>query len=190
MTARESGWTTLKDPSEWNIDQSAPYFVYVDNETANGFEFNDFPFEVIPEGQLLISDMSSNITTKPIDWTKYAAIYAGAQKNLGPSGMTLVVVREDLLGKKRADTPYMLDWELFANSPNQDFNTPATWPIYVAGLNFKHMIAEGGVPAQQAKAIARSEMLYAAIDGSDGYYVNSIDPKYRSRINVLFTIGE
>jgi phosphoserine aminotransferase len=78
FTARESGWTTLKDPSEWNIDASAPYFVYVDNETANGFEFNDFPFEVIPEGMLLISDMSSNISTKPIDWTKYAAVYAGA----------------------------------------------------------------------------------------------------------------
>jgi phosphoserine aminotransferase len=73
----------------------------VDNETANGFEFNDFPFEVIPPGMLLICDMSSNITTKPIDWSRYAVIYAGAQKNLGPSGMTIVIVREDLLGKKR-----------------------------------------------------------------------------------------
>jgi phosphoserine aminotransferase len=73
--------------------------VYVDNETANGFEFNDFPYEVIPEGMLLVSDMSSNISTKPIDWTKYAAVYAGAQKNLGPSGMTVVIVREDLIGR-------------------------------------------------------------------------------------------
>lgn len=143
---RESNWKQIQDEAEWTIDKNAPYFSYVDNETVNGFEFNDFPFEVIPEGMELVCDMSSNITTKPIDWTKYGVVYAGAQKNLGPSGMTLVVVREDLLGKKRADTPVLCDWNCFANSQTQWYNTPASWPIYVAGLNFKHMLKEGGVP--------------------------------------------
>lgn len=76
--ARASKWTNLPDPANWNIDKSAPYFVYVDNETANGFEYNNFPFEVIPEGMTLVADMSSNIATKPIDWSKYGVIYAGA----------------------------------------------------------------------------------------------------------------
>jgi len=135
----------LPDQSTWNIDSAAPYFVYVDNETANGFEFNNFPFEVIPEGMTLVADMSSNIASKPIDWSKYGVIYAGAQKNLGPSGMTIVVIREDLIGKHRADTPYMLEWKLFTDAPVGFFNTPATWPIYVAGLNFKYMLKEGGI---------------------------------------------
>jgi len=128
-----------------NIDKSAPYFVYVENETANGFEFNEFPHEVIPEGMTLVADMSSNIGSKPIDWSKYGVVYAGAQKNLGPSGMTILIVREDLIGKQRADTPMMLDWKLFADAPVKFFNTPATWPIYVAGLNFKYMLKEGGI---------------------------------------------
>lgn len=143
--ARRSSWTNLPDPSTWKIDASAPYFVYVDNETANGFEFNNFPFEVIPEGMTLVSDMSSNIASKPIDWTKYGVIYAGAQKNLGPSGMTIVIVRDDLIGRQRKDTPNMLDWELFAKSPVHFYNTPSGWPIYVAGLNFKYMLKEGGL---------------------------------------------
>lgn len=179
----------MPDKSNWKIDSSAPYFVYVDNETANGFEFNNFPFEVIPEGMTLVADMSSNIASKPIDWSKYGVVYAGAQKNLGPSGMTIVVIREDLIGKHRADTPYMLEWKLFADSPVGFFNTPATWPIYVAGLNFKYMLKEGGIEVQTEKAKVRSHMLYSYIDSSSGYYVNVVDHKYRSRMNVVFTIG-
>lgn len=97
--ARASSWKDLSDPSTWRIDKTAPYFVYVENETANGFEFNDFPFEVIPKSMTLVADMSSNIASKPIDWSKYGVVYAGAQKNLGPSGMTILVVRKDLIGK-------------------------------------------------------------------------------------------
>lgn len=187
--ARASAWRNLPDPSNWKIDPTSPYLVYVDNETANGFEYNNFPFEVIPEGMALVADMSSNIATKPIDWSKYGVVYAGAQKNLGPSGMTLVVVRDDLIGKHRKDTPYMLEWKLFADSPVQFFNTPATWPIYVAGLNFKYMLKEGGLSIQTEKAKVRSHMLYSYIDSTEGYYLNLVDKKYRSRINVVFTIG-
>jgi phosphoserine aminotransferase len=103
--------------------------------------------------------------------------------------MTFVAIREDLIGQHRSDTPYMLEWKLFADHPDGFFNTPATWPIYVAGLNIKHMLKEGGIEAQTEKAKVRSSMLYSYIDSSEGYYVNVVEKKYRSRMNAVFTIG-
>lgn len=132
--------------------------------------------------------MSSNFMSRPIDWSKFGVVYAGAQKNMGPSGATIVIVRNDLIKGHRSDTPLGCDWELQSKSQNMFFNTPSTWPIYMCGLNVAHMIKQGGIPVMQALAKERSELLYGYLDASDGYYINNVNPRYRSRINVPFRI--
>ena len=166
----------------------AKYFHYCDNETIQGFEFKDFPFDKVPEGQILVSDMSSNFMTKPVDWSKYGVVYAGAQKNVGPAGVTIVIVRTDLIAGHRSDTPLLCDWETFSKAANTFHNTPSCFPIYMCGLNLAYMIEQGGVPAMQAKAAERSSLLYDYIDTSDGYYVNNVEARYRSRINIPFRV--
>ncbi len=135
-------FNTIPDPETWVIDKEAAYFHFCDNETIHGVEFKDFPFEKV-EGLELVCDMSSNIGTRPIAWEKYGVIYAGAQKNLGPSGVCVVVVREDLIGHHRKDTPLLFDWKTFAAAPSKMHNTPSCWPIYVTGLNLAHMKVKG-----------------------------------------------
>lgn len=176
----------MPDPSTWSIDKDAAYFHYCDNETIHGVEFNDFPFDKV-EGMTLISDMSSNIGTRPIDWEKYGVVYAGAQKNLGPSGVCVVVVRDDLIGNHRPDTPVLFDWKQFRDAPNKFHNTPATWPIYVMGLNLAHM-NKHGLSYYHELANKRSATLYDYIDNSDGYYTNPVEVKYRSRTNIPFRV--
>lgn len=135
-------YATIADPSEWNIKKDAKYFHYCSNETIQGFTMHDFPYEVIPEGQILVADMSSNFCTTRINWEKYGMIYAGAQKNIGPAGVCMGFVRKDLLGKNmRKDTPMLLDWKTFANAPQTFRNTPCCWSIYMCGLNLAHMRA-------------------------------------------------
>lgn len=186
---KATAYTTVADPSEWNIDPNAKFFHYCDNETIQGIEFgDDFPFDRVPEGQTIVCDMSSNIMTKPVDWSKYGVVYAGAQKNVGPAGATIVVVRNDLIAGHRSDTPLLCDWETFSKAPNTFQNTPSCWPIYVCGLNLAYMLEQGGIPAMQAKAEQRSSMLYNYIDGSGGYFVNKVDAKYRSRVNIPFRV--
>ena len=140
----------------------------------------------------MICDMSSNITTKPIDWSKYDVVYAGAQKNLGPSGCTLVVVRNSVLDQKKQskNVPVVLDWNTYRHAPGMFHNTPACFPIYAVGLNVAHMLKVGGVPAMQKMAEERSQILYDFLDSSDGYFVNYVDKKYRSRINVPFRVRD
>lgn len=136
----------------------------------------------------VVCDMSSDIGSRKVDWTKYGMVYAGAQKNLGAAGVTVVIVREDLVGKQHKDTPFLLDWQLFDRSPNGFFNTPATYPVYVTGLNIAHMIKNGGLSHYQLLAEQRSEILYSFIDASSGFYSNPVDIKYRSKINVPIRI--
>ena len=132
--------------------------------------------------------MSSNFLTKNVDWTKYGVVYAGAQKNVGPAGLTFVIARNDLIPGHRADTPLLCDWETFSKAANTFHNTPACWPIYMCGLNLAYMKEQGGIPHLQAKAVERSSLLYNYIDGSDGYFVNNVEARYRSRINIPFRI--
>ena len=181
-----SNYNTIPDFSTWVLDKEAAYFHYCDNETIHGVEFNDFPFDKF-EGLDLVCDMSSNIGTRPIPWEKYAVVYAGAQKNLGPAGVTVVVVREDLLGHQRKDTPILFDWKAFAGAPSKQHNTPACWPIYVTGLNLAHMKAKG-LEHYQKLAHERASLLYDYIDNSEGYYSNPVDPRYRSRTNIPFRV--
>lgn len=179
----------MADPAEWPIDANAKFFHYCDNETIQGFELGDhFPFDRVPEGQHLVCDMSSNFLTKPIDWSKFGMVYAGAQKNVGPAGAVICIIRNDLIAGHRSDTPMMCDWELFSKAPNTFQNTPPCWPIYVCGLNLSYMIEQGGIPVLQERAVQRSSTLYNHIDGSDGYYVNNVEIKYRSRVNIPFRV--
>lgn len=185
---KSTGYTTVADPSEWNVAPDAKFFHYCDNETIQGFEFKEFPHDKVPEGQILVSDMSSNFMTKAIDWSKYGVVYAGAQKNVGPSGICFTIVRNDLIPGHRADTPLLCDWETFSKAANTFHNTPSCWPIYMCGLNCAYMLEQGGIPAMKAKAEERSTLLYNYIDSSEGYYTNPVDHQYRSRINVPFRV--
>ena len=179
-------FTTIPDVSTWNIDKESAYFHYCDNETIHGVEFKEFPYEAV-EGMTLVCDASSNIGTRPIDWEKYGVVYAGTQKNLGPSGVVIVVVREDLIGHQRPDTPCIFDWSIFKKAPTKLHNTPACGPIYLTGLNLAHM-NKNGLQYYQDLAERRSKLLYDTIDGSEGYFTNPVDPRYRSRTNIPFRI--
>lgn len=120
---------------------------------------------MIPQGQLVVCDMSSNFCSRPIDWQKYDVVYAGAQKNVGPAGICITVVRKTLLKNAcKKDAPLLCDWPLFDKAANTFHNTPNCWSIYMCGLNIEYMLEQGGIPAMQAKAEQRSSMLYAAID--------------------------
>jgi len=152
-------------------------------------ESTHFPFHLVPEGVPVVCDMSSDIGSRKVDWSKYGMVYAGAQKNLGTSGCTVAIIRDDLIGKQAKDTPFLLDWNLFDKSPSGYFNTPACYPIYVTGLNIAHMIENGGLGTYEKLAEERSKMLYDMIENSNGFYTNSIDKKFRSTINVPFRIN-
>ena len=185
---------TIDDPSEWsvNTDPQTKIFHYCDNETIHGFEFNEFPHSVKPEGQFMVCDMSSNFCSKPIDWSKYDVVYAGAQKNVGPAGCTIVIVRDKVLEmKKQSKTaPIVNEWQTFKKAANMFHNTPPCFAIYMAGLNIEYMIEQGGIAAMQALAEKRSSLLYDYIDSTEGYYKCYVDPKYRSRMNVPFRVKE
>ena len=185
---KNTGYTTVADSNEWNIAADAKFFHYCDNETIQGVEFNNFPFEKVPEGQILVCDMSSNFMTRPVNWSKYGVVYAGAQKNVGPAGVTFVFVRNDLIAGHRSDTPLLCDWESFSKAANTFHNTPSCWPIYICGLNCAYTIEQGGIEAMQAKALERSTLLYNFIDSSEGYYVNNVETKFRSRTNIPFRV--
>jgi phosphoserine aminotransferase len=143
---------------------------------------------VVPKGQLVVCDMSSNFASRPVDWSKFDVVYAGAQKNLGPAGICVNVIRKSLITKARKDTPILLDWPLFDKAQNKCHNTPNCWTIYMIGLNVQHMLEQGGLEHQKEKAAKRSEMLYNYIDNSNGYYSNATEAKYRSRMNIPFRV--
>lgn len=125
--------------------------------------------------------------TRPIHWDKHGVVYAGLQKNIGPAGAAVVVIRDDLIGHQKKDTPVMCDWSTFDKAPNHYHNTPACYPIYVAGLNIAHM-KKKGLQYYQDLATQKSKLVYDYIDSSEGYYINPVDPKYRSRMNIPFRV--
>jgi len=175
-------FNTIPDPDKWVVDNDSAYFHYCDNETIHGVEFPEFPYDKV--GDLtLVCDMSSNFCSRPINWEKYGVVYAGAQKNVGPAGVTVAVIRDDLIGHHRPDTPVMCDWKTFLNAPNTFHNTPVCWSIYVCGLNIAHM-KKNGIQHYVDLAEKRSKMLYDYIDASSDYYSNPVDPRYRSRMNI------
>jgi len=174
-------------PDKWNIDKDGAYFHYCSNETINGLTQFNFPYTAIPEGMPIVCDMSSEFCSRPIDVKKYGIIYAGAQKNAGPAGNTIVIVRKDLIKKDTIlpCTPSVINYDIVNKAPEQMYNTPTTWSCYISGLYIDYM-NKFGLKHWEDLAIERSKLIYDVIDKSSGYYINKIDPAFRSRVNVIF----
>ena len=169
--------------SEWNYSKDDAYLHYCLNETIHGVEYFDVPnIKDVP----LVCDMSSNILSRPIDIKSYGVIYAGAQKNIGPAGLTLVIVRDDLIEVADKKIPTTFNWKIQSEN-NSMINTPATFSIYIAGLVFKWILARGGLEFMEEENVKKASKLYDFIDSSNFYY-NSIDISNRSRMNVPFRI--
>ena len=170
---------------EWAISDDAAYIHYCPNETVDGVEM----FEIPETGDIpLVADMSSTILSHPIDVSKFGVIYAGAQKNIGPSGLTIVIVRNDLLEQSLPQTPEILRYKTAAAKGSM-YNTPPTYAWYLASLVFKWLKEQGGVEAIDVANNQKAELLYQCIDNSD-FYINDIDVQYRSRMNVVFKLAD
>jgi phosphoserine aminotransferase len=144
---RDHNCTKVDDYSQWSINRDASFYAICTNETVNGIEFDweEFPFDRIPDDIPIVADMSSNIGTNIIPWDKLGMVYAGAQKNLGTAGCTVLIIRDDLFGHAEPDIPILCDWTLHENSPDTYYNTPAIMPMYITGLNCSYMNKNGGL---------------------------------------------
>ena len=183
-SAKAHSYTVIPPRAEWKLDPAAAYFHYTANETINGVEFQDIP----DVGDLpLVCDMSSNILSRPIDVSKFGLIYAGTQKNMGPAGIVVVIVRDDLIGHAAPQTPGVLDYKKQADNGSM-LNTPPTYTWYLLGLVLEWLKAEGGIAALEQRNIRKAAKLYGAIDQS-GFYSNPIDPSCRSRMNIPFRLA-
>jgi len=183
-SSEDSKFTTVPEQSSWNLSKDAAYLHYTPNETIVGVEFPFIPETDVP----LVADMSSNILSKEIDVSKYGIIYAGAQKNIGCAGLTIVIVRDDLIGKTIDGMPAMLDYKIMADNDSM-YNTPATYSWYIAGLVFARIKNNGGIKALEETNRRKAGKLYAAIDESS-FYTNPVDVDCRSLMNVPFILGD
>ncbi|KAJ7953213.1 phosphoserine aminotransferase [Quillaja saponaria] len=177
-----------KIPSFGELEKSpdARYLHICANETIHGVEFKDYPNPKNPNG-ILIADMSSNFCSKPVDVSKFGVIYAGAQKNVGPSGVTIVIIRKDLIGNAQGITPVMLDYKIHAEN-NSLYNTPPCYGIYMCGLVFEDLLEQGGLKEVEKKNKNKADVLYNAIDQSNGFYRCPVEKSVRSLMNVPFTL--
>jgi phosphoserine aminotransferase len=184
-SAEASGFASIPDVADWQTSPDAAYLHYTPNETIGGLEFDFIP----DTGSVpLVADMSSTMLSRPMDFSRFGLIYAGAQKNIGPSGLVVVIVRKDLLGKARKEAPTMLNYQVIADNGSM-YNTPATYSWYLAGLVFKWLKAQGGVEAMGRINERKARKLYDFIDTSD-FYANPIEPRFRSWMNVPFTLAD
>lgn len=181
-------YETVPDFSTWEVDKDASYFHFTQNETIGGIEYIDFPFDKVD--MPVVCDMSSDIGCVVQDFSKFGVVYAGAQKNLGPAGVTVVIIRKDLIDAKMEDphTPDFLSYSVNAKSPGQLFNTCSTFSIFMLGLNVR-FLNQKGLQYYEDLALKRSGYIYDVIDSSGGFYKNVVDPKLRSRTNLTFTTG-
>lgn len=180
----DSKFTTLPDEASLTFDPEAAYVHYTPNETIVGVEFDYIP----DTGDVpLVADMSSTILSRAIDVSKFGLIYAGAQKNIGPAGLVIVIIREDLIGNANPAMPTMLDYKTHADNESM-YNTPPTYSWYLAGLVFAYGLKRGGMPAIEAVNKRKAEKLYKAIDDS-AFYSNPVEVKYRSWMNVPFLLA-
>jgi phosphoserine aminotransferase len=183
-SAAEEKYTRAPVQDELALSEDAAYLHYTPNETIEGVEFPYVPETTAP----LVADMSSTILSRPIDVSRFGLIYAGAQKNIGPAGLTIVVVREDLIGEPIAGTPAMFDYKLHADNGSM-YNTPPTYAWYLAGLVFQWLKDLGGLAGMAEINQRKASKLYAAIDGSS-FYANPVEPASRSWMNVPFTLAD
>ena len=183
-SSEDTKFTTIPDASVWTLDEQAAYLHYTSNETIHGVEFQGVPDA---KGLTLVADMSSNILSRKIDVNQYGLIYAGTQKNMGPAGVTVVIVRDDLIGHASKATPSVFNYA--EQTKNQSMlNTPATYNWYLVGLVLKWLQAQGGVEVMEQRNIAKAERLYQAIDQS-ALYSNPVEKPFRSRMNVPFILA-
>ncbi|MDR6236029.1 3-phosphoserine/phosphohydroxythreonine transaminase [Pseudomonas oryzihabitans] len=184
-SAKQYDYFAIPGQNEWQLSKDAAYVHYTPNETIGGLEFDWIP-EVgdVP----LVADASSDILSRPLDVSRFGLIYAGAQKNIGPSGLVVVIVREDLLGRARAACPTLLDYKVEADNGSM-YNTPATFSWYLSGLVFKWLKEQGGLPAMERLNRQKKDLLYGFIDGSD-FYSNPIAKNDRSWMNVPFRLAD
>ncbi|MFC3903123.1 phosphoserine aminotransferase apoenzyme [Acinetobacter marinus] len=178
------GKMAIADQATWNLSNDAAYVHYADNETIGGIQFAEIPDVDAP----LVCDFSSSILSAPLDVSKFGVIYAGAQKNIGPAGLTIVIVRDDLLDQSKSDIPSILKYADQAKNGSM-VNTPATYSWYLSGLVFEWLLAQGGVDAMHQINLQKAELLYGYIDQS-GFYQNPIAKANRSIMNVPFTLPD
>ena len=186
-SSEDANFTYVPPQDTWNVDPDAAYLHYTPNETIGGVEFNWIPDLAQVNGDVpLVADISSTFMSRPLDITRFGLIYAGAQKNMGPAGLTVVIVREDLLGATVPGTPTMFDYKIHADNDSM-YNTPPTYPMYIAGLVFEWLKKKGGLAAMEKINIAKAKLLYDLFDTTDFYHCPVARPD-RSRMNVPFTL--
>ena len=183
------GHTRLPEPASWRLTPDASYVHICSNETIHGVEFHELPdLRALGCEAPLVVDFSSHAASRPVNWSRVGLAFGGAQKNLGPAGLTLVVVREDLLGHALPACPSAFDYNNVADAGSM-FNTPPTYAIYMAGLVFQWLKRQGGIAAIQARNQAKAALLYETIDSSS-LYLNRVAPDCRSRMNVPFFLRD
>lgn len=184
-SAEASGFTSVPKFDTWKLDPNAAYVHICSNETIGGVEYHWTPDTgAVP----LVADMSSNILSRPIDVSRYGLIYAGAQKNMGPSGLTIVIVRDDLIGHASQQTPSVFDYKQQADNDSM-YNTPPTYAVYIAGLVFKHILALGGLPAMEVHNRRKAALLYDYLDAT-AFYASPVAREDRSLMNVPFKLKD
>ena len=183
-TAEANNFTTIPPRQQWSLNPEAAYVHYTPNETIGGVEFHGIPdVGDVP----LVADMSSTILSRPVDISRFGVIYAGAQKNIGPAGLTIVIVRDDLTGETIPGTPTMFNYEIHAKAGSM-YNTPPTYSWYIAGLVFEWIKKKGGINVIAGINKRKSGKLYAFIDNS-GFYSNPVAPDCRSWMNIPFILA-
>ncbi len=184
-SAKDFDYFAIPGQNDWQLSKDAAYLHYASNETIGGLQFDWIP----DAGDVpLVADMSSDILSRPIDVSKFGLIYAGAQKNIGPSGLVVTIIREDLLGRARSVCPTMLNYQVAADNGSM-YNTPATFSWYLSGLVFEWLKEQGGLAAMERINRAKKDLLYTAIDTSD-FYSNPIAVNARSWMNVPFRLAD
>lgn len=183
-STKDTGYKSVPAPDELDFSANADYLHYCSNETIDGVEFK---YDLDGKGVPVVCDASSNILSKPLDIEKYALIYAGAQKNIGPSGVTLVIIRDDLLERVPREQFSMLDYRAIAANDSM-LNTPNTWGIYLVSLVCEWLKAKGGIRAMARINEEKAKILYDAIDTSDGFYCGHAEAPARSLMNLTFRL--
>jgi len=183
-SSEDANFTYIPPREQWRLNPDAAYVHYTSNETIGGVEFHWVPDTEVP----LVADMSSDILSRPMDVTRFGLIYAGAQKNLGPAGLTLVIVREDLLGQPLPGTPTLYDYQIHAKNDSM-YNTPPTYAMYITGLVFAWLKKQGGLTAMEKINTAKANLLYDYLDNTDFYHC-PVAIANRSRMNVPFTLKD
>ena len=188
-TGADSHFTTLPAPAQWQLSAGAQYVHICTNETIHGVEFHTLPdLKALGCDAPLVIDFSSHVLSRSVDWSKVGLAFGGAQKNIGPAGVTLVIVREDLLGHALKACPSAFNYKTVADNGSM-YNTPPTYSIYMAGLTFQWLKRQGGVAAMEQRNIAKAKLLYDFLDNSS-FYSNKVAHDCRSRMNVPFFLAD